>query len=88
MPLTATQAEVANDDNRFKVVVAGRRWGKTFLSMHQIAKAARHPNQKVFYIAPTYKMCKQILWDDLKQKMIDCRSVSYTHLTLPTRLSV
>ena len=44
MPLTATQAEVANDDNRFKVVVAGRRWGKTFLSMHQIAKAARHPN--------------------------------------------
>jgi hypothetical protein len=75
VPLTATQTEVANDDNRFKVVVAGRRWGKTFLSMHQIAKAARLPNQKVFYIAPTYKMCKQILWDDLKQKLLDCRWV-------------
>ena len=51
----------------------GRRAGKTFLAMHEMAKAARFPNTKVFYVAPTYKMCKQIIWDDLKEKFIRCR---------------
>ena len=73
MPLSEVQKEVADDPNRFKVVVAGRRWGKTYLCMHEMAKAARHPGAKVFYVAPTYKMCKQIIWDDLKEKFIRCR---------------
>lgn len=41
--------------------------------MHEIAKHARFPGSKVFYVAPTYKMCKQIIWDDLKEKFIRCR---------------
>tara|TARA_R110002126_G_scaffold195815_1_gene343628 strand:+ start:50 stop:1285 length:1236 start_codon:yes stop_codon:yes gene_type:complete len=73
MPLSLVQEEVSKDDARFKVVVAGRRWGKSYLSMHEMAKAARHPGAKVFYVAPTYKMCKQIIWDDLKAKFIACR---------------
>ena len=73
MPLSDVQIEVSNDPSRFKVVVAGRRWGKTYLCMHEMAKAARHPGAKVFYVAPTYKMCKQIIWDDLKEKFIRCR---------------
>ena len=73
MPLSEVQQIVSDDTNRFKVVVAGRRWGKSWLSMHEMAKYARFPNSKIFYVAPTYKMCKQILWDDLKEKFIRCR---------------
>jgi hypothetical protein len=73
MPLSLVQQEVSEDSNRFKVVVAGRRFGKTFLCMHEMAKYARMPNKKIFYVAPTYKMCKQIIWDDLKEKFIRCR---------------
>ena len=73
MPLSEVQQTISNDTSRFKVVVAGRRFGKTYLCMHEMAKAARHPNAKVFYVAPTYKMCKQIIWDDLKEKFLRCR---------------
>lgn len=73
MPLSDVQKQVSDDVSRFKVVVAGRRWGKSWLSMHEMAKYARFPNSKIFYVAPTYKMCKQILWDDIKEKFIRCR---------------
>ena len=41
--------------------------------MNEMAKFARFPNKKIFYVAPTYRQAKQILWDDLKAKMINCR---------------
>lgn len=73
MALTAVQKEVSDDPNRFKVIVAGRRWGKSHLSMHEMAKFARFGGRKVFYVAPTYRQAKQILWDELKNKLIQCR---------------
>jgi len=73
MPLSEVQKEVSDNPSRFKVVVAGRRWGKSWLSMHEMAKYARFPNSKIFYVAPTYKMCRQILWDDIKEKFIRAR---------------
>jgi len=73
MPLTKPQKEVADDPARFKVAVCGRRWGKTFLSMNQIAKFGRYGGRKIFYVAPTYRQARQILWDDLKQKMLAVR---------------
>ena len=73
MPLSDVQKEVSDDPSRFKVVVAGRRWGKSWLSMHEMDKYARFPNSKIFYVAPTYKMCRQILWDDIKEKFIRAR---------------
>ena len=73
MPLTDPQKEIFDCDARFRVVVAGRRFGKTFLSMWEIAKFARHPNRKIFYIAPTYRQAKQIIWEDLKQQLVQKR---------------
>ena len=73
MPLSEVQKIVADDPNRFKVVVAGRRWGKSFLAMHEIAKHARFPNQKIFAVFPSYRQAKQILWDPIKEKFISCR---------------
>lgn len=60
------QAEVFNNDCRFRVVVAGRRFGKTKLSMLTMLAWATKKNQKIWYVAPTYKMAKQIMWNDLK----------------------
>lgn len=73
MALSIVQKEVSDDPSRFKVVVAGRRWGKSFLAMHEIAKAARFPNQQVFAVFPSYRQAKQILWDPIKEKFIRCR---------------
>ncbi len=60
------QAKVFTDHHRFRVVVAGRRWGKTHLARVQlIAWALRQPG-RYWYIAPTRVDAKDIFWDDLK----------------------
>lgn len=59
------QMEVYRSKRRFRVVVAGRRWGKTALSRVLIITKARKPKQKIWYVAPTYRMAKQIMWTDL-----------------------
>lgn len=56
------QNEVFKARSRFKVVVAGRRWGKTELAKAFLIKAARKPKRLVWYVAPTYRMAKQIMW--------------------------
>jgi len=57
--------EVYKSKSRFRVVVAGRRWGKTALSRVLIIKMAQLPRRKIWYVAPTYRMAKQIMWSDL-----------------------
>ena len=76
MPLTKPQKTIFNDTSRFRVVAAGRRFGKTFLSMWEIARVARHPNSKIYYIAPSYRMGKNIIWEDLKSELIRRRWVA------------
>ena len=66
MRLTDPQREILNSPARFKVVAAGRRFGKSYASIAALAKHARFPNRKCLYIAPSYRMGKQIIWDDLK----------------------
>lgn len=64
--LHAAQAEVARSKARFRVVVAGRRFGKTHLCRGlMLREAARRPNQRIWYIAPSFRMAKQIMWRDL-----------------------
>lgn len=60
------QREVFADPTRFKVVVAGRRCGKTRKSaVTAIAKALECPSKDacVLYVAPTYAMAKTLMWD-------------------------
>lgn len=59
------QMEVFKSPARFRVVVAGRRWGKTALSRVLIITRAKEKKRKIWYVAPTYKMAKQIMWLDL-----------------------
>jgi len=66
MQLTKPQQTISNDTARFRVVVAGRRFGKTFLAINELAKFARFPNAKCLYIATSYRQAKTVIWEDLK----------------------
>jgi hypothetical protein len=66
MKLTEPQKDILNNPARFKVVASGRRFGKTYASIAALAKHSRYPNSKCMYIAPSYRMAKQIVWEDLK----------------------
>lgn len=69
MALSEWQKTVSSDTTRFKTIVAGRRAGKTFLSVREMARAAREPNKKIFYVAPSYRQAKQTVWNNLKKKL-------------------
>lgn len=70
MRLTDLQQQVSDDSARFRVIAAGRRWGKSWLSMNELAKHCVQPNQRVLYVAPTYRQAKTIIWDELKNQII------------------
>lgn len=81
MPLSKAQDAIAHDNTRFRVVVAGRRFGKTHLSIRELAYHARLPNKEVWYVAPTYKMARQIVWRKLKNKLTDLNWIAKTNET-------
>jgi hypothetical protein len=60
--LHSAQMEVFKTKSRFKVVAAGRRFGKTFLSAATIIKYARIRKRLIWYVAPSYRMAKDIMW--------------------------
>ena len=85
MSLNPGQREVTDSGARFRVVIAGRRWGKTHLAIRELAKKCREPNKRAFYVAPTYRQAKQIVWDTLKWRMQDLgwsRKVNESDLTI------
>lgn len=71
MKLRPGQQEISDSTARFRVVAAGRRFGKSYLAINEMAKYARFPNQRVLAVAPTYKQIKNVLWDDLKGLLIE-----------------
>ena len=76
MKLSERQNIVAQDQSRFRVLVTGRRFGKTTLAIRELAYAARIPNQVVWYVAPSYRQAKQIAWVAIKRILLDLRWVS------------
>jgi len=66
--LRAAQGQVFNARNRFRVLVAGRRFGKSYLSCIELLRGAiERPGETYFYAAPTYRMAKDIAWKVLKK---------------------
>lgn len=64
--LSQWQEAVYQDNSRFKVVAAGRRTGKSYLSaVALIANALNGKKGKVFYVAPTQGMARDIMWETL-----------------------
>ena len=80
MRLSQPQKEVFDDSTRFRVLVTGRRFGKTFLCMLELLKfASRNPNGKIFYVSPTYRMSKEIMWKFLKKQIKELNWGKYTN---------
>lgn len=76
MPLSEAQQQIADCEKRWRVVVAGRRFGKTHLAIREICKEARIPNREVWYVAPSYRQAKNIVWRKLKKRLQELRWVS------------
>ena len=88
MPLSKPQKEVITNTSRFRVLITGRRFGKTYLAINELAKFARYSNKKVWYVAPSYRQAKSICWNELKDKLIKhkwVKSINNSDLTIVLR---
>jgi len=66
--LHPAQLEIFNSDKRFKIVAAGRRFGKSRLAAWiLLIKALQSDSKDVFYIGPTFQQSKDIMWLMLKE---------------------
>ena len=61
------QLSVANDTHRFRVICAGRRWGKSVLSQLIVLQWATKAVGTYWIVSPTYRQGKQIHWRGLQQ---------------------
>lgn len=70
------QMEIFTSPARFKIVAAGRRGGKSYLSavcllVEGLKNENKHgynlSDKRVFYVAPTFDQGKRIIWDLLKE---------------------
>ena len=68
--LTKPQLTILRDPHRFKIVNAGRRFGKSFVSGAAILEQVSIPESVVWYVAPTWDMAKKIMWDDWLPKHV------------------
>jgi len=65
--LHPAQLQIFHSKKRFKVVAAGRRFGKSYLSAWLLLiKAIQSESKDVFYVAPTFQQAKDIMWAMLK----------------------
>ena len=55
------QKEIHNDPSRFKVVIIGRRGGKTELAVQHVIRAAVSNPGLYWIVAPSYKQVKEIV---------------------------
>lgn len=76
MPLSLKQQIIADDPTRFRVVVAGRRGGKTFLAMRELARFSVNPDSTVWYLTNSRQQAKSLVWSKLKKKLQQLNWVS------------
>ena len=91
--LHPAQLEIFNHDSRFKVVAAGRRFGKSYLSavtliLEGLKDQDEHGHdlrgKDVYYVAPTFQQGKDIMWQLLKQLGEDVIVQTYENTGMAT----
>lgn len=65
--LSPPQFNIISSNKRFKVAVAGRRFGKTYAAIASLLVGAGEPDTINWFVAPTYRQAKQIAWRMLKR---------------------
>ena len=81
MKLSPLQQTISDSTARWRVAVCGRRFGKSYLAINEIAKFARFPNKNVWYISPSYRMSKQIILDPLVAELRKVRWIKNINLS-------
>lgn len=61
--LHPNQSKIFLNNKTNRIVVAGRKFGKSSLALAELLRSAKENMHNVF-IAPTYKMAKNTLWND------------------------
>ena len=88
--LTKSQHKVSQSKKRFRVLISGRRFGKTYLCITEMMKYATKPLQNIWYVAPTFKMAKEICWSNLKTILNEfnwIEDINETNLTIRIKKS-
>ena len=65
--LKPTQSKVFHSEKRFRILVAGRRFGKTFLALQELLRGANGKGKLAWYVGPSYRQAKSIAWRPLKK---------------------
>lgn len=63
------QRVLHDDQHRYKVIVAGRRFGKSVFARHHCLLNAMHSPGLYWIVNPTYRQGKQIHWHELKKEV-------------------
>lgn len=70
LTLHKAQAQIIRDNHRFRVVVCGRKFGKTTLAAEEIAGCAiSRKGRRVLYISPTLDDSRRLMWERLRRKL-------------------
>lgn len=94
--LHPAQLEIFESDVRFKVVAAGRRFGKSYLSaVMLILEGLKEENEHgydlkgkdVYYVAPTFQQGKDIMWNLLKELGKDVIKQTYENTGMATLIN-
>src|SRR5574343_1273040 len=82
------QLDVFSSAARFKVVAAGRRFGKSRLAAWTLLIQALQSTEKdVFYIAPTFQQAKDILWGMLKELGVEVIAAAHENTGVLTLIN-
>lgn len=65
------QVEAWRSPARFKVIAAGRRWGKTEFALAKLLHACQTTDGVYRYIAPTQKLARKTLWRRKLKRAVD-----------------
>ena len=88
MLLHSRQKSIVESNARFKVTRAGRRSGKSSVEIEiMLFKAVMKKNRNIFYICPTQKQARSIIWEALKSRIgnIGTANESRLEMRIPTQ---
>ena len=86
--LHPAQLKIFHSKKRFKVVAAGRRFGKSRLAAWiLLIKAIQSESKDVFYIGPTFQQSKDIMWGMLKELGQDLIAAAHENTAVLTLIN-
>ena len=87
MGLHEKQKQLVESNARFKICRSGRRSGKSFVAIEEMLFfAISKKNRNVFYVSPTQKQSRSIMWELIKARLNGLGKVNESRLEieLPT----